>query len=159
MSKKIDEELLYKSIADLYKNDFIFNQIIPKDFFDKCVTYKEKVEKILTNMACRDFSYAVNSVMGWEVVEFGNDCVDDENKYWFHTVCKISDTNLYFDIKGVRTEEGILSEYANVNDSIYIVDVDPSVDYIDTNEIMETFVNFLINRNYPSNKSKSKFKL
>lgn len=107
----------YLNIVNLYLADKSFSNIIPNDFFDGLTSEKEKAERILNNSACKDFSCAVHEVTGWEVWEYGS-----EDTNWFHRVCKIPNSNLIIDGKGIRTENEMLSDCPQ---HTYAVDTDP----------------------------------
>ncbi len=137
-------DALYKRIIDLYENNKDVRELFATDFFNGCLSEQEKAERILTNFACRDFSFAVHCVTGWEVYEYGSEG-DVNDEYWFHSVCKVPDSNMVIDGKGIRTHEEVIAECQNEN-STYFVDVDPEPYFIANSETLESFAKFLLDK-------------
>jgi len=111
-----------------------------------CDSYCQKVEAILGYLACKDFSFATHTITGWTVIEYGVDL--DSKSPWYHSVCKIPDSDLFFDIKGMRTEQEILAEYVNSEDenSYYAVEVDPEPYHLCDTKPLEQLAHSLISR-------------
>lgn len=99
----------YSDIVKLYVEMEDFVSMNPTSFLDGCTSDREKVERILNHSACKDFTCAINQITGWEVWEYGNDT--NVESHWFHSVCKLPNSNLIIDGKGIRTESQMLKDY------------------------------------------------
>ena len=145
MSQAPATSVKYSDILKLYTENLELAPFIPQDFFYGHDTDKEKVEKIFCNLACKDLSWAIHQLKGFEVWEFGNDL--DGCSHWFHSVCKIPNSNLIIDGKGVRTVQDMLKDYP---DHSYSVDTDPEPYFLveDDLEILKAFANQLLSQSY-----------
>lgn len=139
-------DLMYKNAFDQCQKENILKDSGKDDLLSNCGSYREKVEAILGHLACKDFSFAAHTVTGWEVIEYGVDL--DNTSPWFHSVCKVPDSDFYLDVKGIRTEQEILAEYAKPEDegSIYAVDTDPEPYHLCETKPLEQLASFLIGR-------------
>ncbi len=135
----------YLAIVNLYLKNEVFLSTVTPDFLDTFITDKSKAERILTNFGCKDFSWAIHNLTGWEVWEYGDD--ENDDSHWFHSVCKIPNSNLIIDGKGIRTECEMLRDYASPS---YVVDVDPEPLILGSAELetLKLFGEFLLKRDY-----------
>lgn len=139
--KKVFDHCKKESVIEEFKNSREGSDLT------ECASFRQKIEVILTNLACKDFSFAIHCVTGWEVIEYGLEGNDFTN-HWYHSVCKVPDSDLFLDAKGIRTEAEILSEYpaAKAGESIYAVDVDPEPSHFCDTKPLELLASFLIGR-------------
>ncbi len=128
-----------------YEKENVVNEFAG-NLFNSCKNEKEKIETLFTNFAGKDFTFAAHSLTGWEIIEFG---VEGETTHpWYHQVCKVPDSDLFFDINGMRTEKEILASFSppKDNESLYAVDVDPEPVYLCDTKALENLVAYLIGK-------------
>ncbi|OUV22850.1 MAG: hypothetical protein CBC55_02100 [Gammaproteobacteria bacterium TMED95] len=128
-----------------YEKENIVSEFVG-NLFDSCENDIEKTEALFTKLACKDFSFAVHSLTGWEIIEFG---VEGETTHpWYHQACKVPDSDLFFDINGMRTEKDILASFSppKDNESRYAVDVDPEPAYLCDTKALENLIAYLIGK-------------
>lgn len=139
-------QIIYKKALEQYEKENLLSNYQKEQLLSMRDNNNQKIEDILGSVASNDFSFAVNSITGWEVIEFG---VEGDKTYpWFHTACKVPHSDLFIDVKGMRTEAEILSEYEKPknDESYYAVKVDPEALYFCDNKPLELLASFLIGR-------------
>lgn len=138
--------VIYKQAFGQYEKENVLSNFGDKDLLCGCDNFRQKIESILTNLACKDFSFAVNAITGWDVIEYGVE--GDTTNPWYHSVCKVPDSDLFIDVKGIRTEGQILSDFAEPKsgESLYAVVVDAEPSYLCNTKPLELLASFLIGR-------------
>jgi hypothetical protein len=137
---------MYRKVFEQCEKENILANSGRENLLLNCDNYCQKVEALLGYLACKDFSFAAHALTGWTVIEYGVDL--DSVSPWYHSVCKVPDSDLFLDVKGMRTEQEILAEYANPEDedSYYAVDVDPEPYHLMDTKPLEQLAAFLIDR-------------
>ncbi len=139
------DEIYMKALEQCEKENILANSG-RGNLLLNCHSYRQRVEVLLGHLACKDFSFAAHTITGWAVIEFGVDL--DSSHPWYHSVCKVPNSDLFLDVKGMRTEQEILAEYANPEDykSYYAVDVDPEPYHLCNTGPLEKLASYLIAR-------------